>query len=255
MTDARRARPFRIERERGAAAPPTESKLRPADGDSLAALRHSIEALTEEVRALKADASGAPAAPVQPPPIDPDIYKKQILEAEQLKSDLQELQDAIERTKQEIASLRAADKDADKIASAGEALRAVVGDTETATNGIINAAEGIEELAGRLRAQVSGDEAAGMVDELYEHVTGIFEHCNFQDITGQRITKVVSTMEFIDERVHRMMEIWGGDQAFKDVAVETAASAETGQAGETLHGPAIEGDASISQAEIDALFD
>lgn len=254
MPDARRARPFRIERDRAGTGAHEETTAMPADGIALRELRRSVEALTEEVRCLKNQA-GAGAAPTPTPtPIDPDLYKTQILEAERLKADLQELQDAIERTKQEIASLRAADKDADKIATASEALRAVVGDTETATNGIINAAEAIEELAGRLRAQVTGDDAAGMVDELYEHATSIFEHCNFQDITGQRITKVVNTMEFIDERVHKMMEIWGGDQAFKSVS-HGGDDAKDATGGETLHGPAMEGDNSISQAEIDALFD
>jgi len=92
-----------------------------------------------------------------------------------------------------------------------------------------------------------------MVDELYEHATHIFENCNFQDITGQRITKVVNTMEFIDQRIRRMMDIWGGDPAFQDARNNLEAPRPVG--GETLHGPAIGGDGSIGQDEIDALFD
>ena len=256
MSSFRSSRPFRIERLSGA---PEPSNPRPAAKKSLAApsqdtdlaeLRSAIEAMRADIRALKG--SDGPAAPPPVSGVDPEVFRQQIVEAERLKADLQELSDAIERTKQEIASLRSTDKGSDKLASASEALRAVVGDTETATDGIINAAEAIEEIAGRLKAQVTGDEAMGMIDDLFEHSTGIFEHCNFQDITGQRITKVVNTMEFIDERVRRMMEIWGGDHAFAGViGTEEALPAH----GEKLHGPAMDGDASIGQDEIDALFD
>ncbi|NMM44954.1 protein phosphatase CheZ [Rhodospirillaceae bacterium KN72] len=257
MSSFRSSRPFRIERLSGAPEPSNprpatrKAPVAPSPSADLAELRSAIEAMHADIRALKGG-DGSAAAPPPVSGVDPEVFRQQIVEAERLKADLQELSDAIERTKQEIASLRSADRGSDKLASASEALRAVVGDTETATDGIINAAEAIEEVAGRLRAQVSGDEALGMIDDLFEHSTGIFEHCNFQDITGQRITKVVNTMEFIDERVRKMMEIWGGDNAFAGVVgTEQALPAH----GEELHGPAMDGDASIGQDEIDALFD
>ena len=53
----------------------------------------------------------------------------------------------------------------------------------------------------------------------------IFEACNFQDLTGQRITKVVGTLKFIETHIVRMMEIWGGLEAFKDIEAETIAEA------------------------------
>ena len=90
-----------------------------------------------------------------------------------------------------------------------------------------------------------------MADEMSERIVNIFEACNFQDITGQRITKVVNTMNFIDERIKRMMDIWGGSELFKGLVPEQEESAP---AGDTLHGPALP-DERISQADIDALFD
>jgi chemotaxis protein CheZ len=247
MSVSRKARPFRIERALvGEPAPNQPTPDGAIRSGEVAELKQLIESLRDDVRALSGETAAAVGG------VDPDAFRQQIVEAERLKADLQELRDAIDRTKQEIASLRRADKDADKIATASEALRAVVGDTEGATDTIINAAESVEELSGRLCAQLTGDEAIGMVDEIGEHVTNIFEACNFQDITGQRITKVVNTMEFIDNRIARMMDIWGGHEAFAGVTVEED---ETPPEGEVLHGPAMEGDASISQAEIDALFD
>lgn len=247
MPISSRKRPFKIElaRRDGAAVEPSSAPALGASPDT-AELKDLIESLRDEVRAM---GNGTPATPAG---VDPEAFRQQIVEAERLKTDLQELREAIDRTKQEIATLRRTDKDSDKIATASEALRAVVGDTEGATDSIINAAEGLDELGGRLRSQVSGDDAHGMVDEIGEHVTNIFEACNFQDITGQRITKVVNTMEFIDQRIARMMDIWGGDQAFDGVKGHED---ETPPEGEVLHGPAMDGDGSISQDDIDALFD
>lgn len=41
-----------------------------------------------------------------------------------------------------------------------------------------------------------------------EMIVRIFEACNFQDLTGQRITKVVRALSFIEERVDAMMGVW-----------------------------------------------
>lgn len=245
-----RKRPFKIELTRRDGAAVEASSAAPTGSASdTAELKDMIESLRDEVRAMGSQGTAAPATPTG---VDPDAFRRQIVEAERLKTDLQELREAIDRTKQEIATLRRTDRESDKIATASEALRAVVGDTEGATDAIINAAEGLDELSGRLRSQVAGDDAHGMVDEIGEHVTNIFEACNFQDITGQRITKVVNTMEFIDQRIARMMDIWGGDQAFDGV---TAHEDDIPPEGEVLHGPAMDGDGSISQDDIDALFD
>lgn len=179
-------------------------------------------------------------------------YKTQVAEAANLRRDLQELSDAIDETKKEIAMLATDTADKDKIFAASLELNAVVKDTESATDNIIQAAETIEDLGNRMRADLAIEEGdAGILDELSEQVINIFEACNFQDITGQRITKVVNTMNFIDERIKKMMDIWGGSDLFKEFAgEEEAAPAE----GEPMHGPALP-DERISQDDIDALFD
>ena len=81
----------------------------------------------------------------------------------------------------------------------------------------------------------------------------IFEACNFQDLTGQRITKVVATLKFIETHILRMMEIWGGLDAFKDIQAEAIAERE-GDA-RLLNGPKIDGEGGhASQDDIDSLF-
>lgn len=247
-------KPFRI--ERGADGFGLDAS--PPDGDADARHREVMAALhgvTQRLEKLES-AGAAPAPATVPTPaagVDPEVFRQQILEAEKLRSELQQLSDAIQRTKEEIVSLRRAPRGDDKIGGASEALRAVVQDTEQATDGIIEAAEAIEELGGRLAAQTDDPATRELTDALGDHVTQIFEACNFQDITGQRITRVVQTMEFIDERVARMMEIWGGDAAFADAT--PAAPEETAPVGEILDGPSAAPDQKISQEDIDKLFD
>ena len=80
----------------------------------------------------------------------------------------------------------------------------------------------------------------------------IFEACNFQDLAGQRIAKVMATLKFVEERIARMMEIWGGIEAFKDLS---AAAAEGDPATVLLNGPKLDGDPGhASQDDIDAMF-
>lgn len=63
---------------------------------------------------------------------------------------------------------------------------------------------------------------------------------------------MVSTLKFIETHIVRMMEIWGGLDAFKDIAPQ-AIAARTG--GRLLNGPKVDGEIGhASQDEIDALF-
>ena len=88
---------------------------------------------------------------------------------------------------------------------------------------------------------------------MQERVIKIFEACNFQDLTGQRITKVVGTLKFIETHILRMMEIWGGLEAFKGIEAETIAQRK-GDA-RLLNGPRIAGESGhASQDDIDAMF-
>ena len=73
--------------------------------------------------------------------------------------------------------------------------------------------------------------------------------CSFQDITGQRTTKVVNVLRYIEQRVNSMVQIWSGD------AVDPAATQplDTRPDAHLLNGPAVAG-AGVSQDDIDALF-
>ena len=85
------------------------------------------------------------------------------------------------------------------------------------------------------------------------NVLRIFEACNFQDLSGQRIAKVLATLKFVEDRVTRMMEIWGGAEALSHYAAEARAAREN--ANVLLHGPQLAGDSGhASQDDVDAIF-
>ena len=108
-------------------------------------------------------------------------------------------------------------------------------------------------MAHTLGPRLKGEQDQALVADMQERVIKIFEACNFQDLTGQRITKVVATLKFIETHIMRMMEIWGGMDAFKDIEVVAMAQRE-GDA-KLLNGPKIEGETGhASQDDIDSLF-
>ncbi|MCG7392059.1 protein phosphatase CheZ [Microvirga sp. ACRRW] len=178
-------------------------------------------------------------------------HRKDMQEAMRLKVELDSIYEAIERTKREIATLRYAGSQGQEINRVTDELGAIVMGTETATNSILAAAERIDELSGNLASRLSGGDQE-FAREISDQVISIFEACNFQDITGQRISKVVNAMKFVEERVHEMIQIWGGLESFKDV--ETLEPVRDGDEA-LLNGPALTTDKGItSQDAIDALF-
>lgn len=179
-------------------------------------------------------------------------YKDELRGAMKLKAELDEMYEAITRTKREIATLHHSGFEGEQMLRVTDELDAIVIGTERATESILSAAEMIDERAGALGAMVSG-QPRDLASDISEHVVAVFEACNFQDLTGQRITKVVNTLRFIEERIVRMMEIWGGIDSFADLDVDKMPS-PTGD-DTLLNGPALESDNDIaSQDDIDALF-
>ena len=182
-----------------------------------------------------------------------ESYKAQIAEAQKLKAELDLIYDAINKTKQEIAAVHLTGFQGPEMARVTNELDAIVGGTENATEQILTNAEEIDQLAATLAPRLKNDQNRALIADMQDRVIKIFEACNFQDLTGQRITKVVSTLKFIETHILRMMEIWGGLDAFKDIEAEKM-SKPGGDAG-LVNGPRIEGEAGhASQDDIDALF-
>jgi chemotaxis regulatin CheY-phosphate phosphatase CheZ len=176
-----------------------------------------------------------------------------------LRQELQEMSSYIQQTRSEIAALRPADAGANRIMAATGELDAIVTATERATTEILNAAERVQEFASQMhRAEKAGTqvELGEIANDIEIQVMEIMTACSFQDITGQRTTKVVNTLRYIEQRVNTMIEIWGVD---RDVLGSADASTSHRKMNDDrpdahlLNGPAL-GDG-VDQATIDALFD
>jgi chemotaxis protein CheZ len=183
-----------------------------------------------------------------------ETYRAQIEQCEKLKVELDLIHDAISRTKREIAVLHGKSFNGEEMAKVTGELGAVVGGTEHATQQILEAAEAIDQAATALAKVTSPDQQKILSEEIQERVVSIFEACNFQDLTGQRINKVMATMKFIENHITVMMDIWGGVDAIKAHAPPIADARETDA--RLLNGPKTDGDVGhASQDDIDALFD
>src|SRR5450631_774880 len=182
-----------------------------------------------------------------------ETYRAQIEQCEKLKVELDLIYDAINRTKREIAVLHGKSFNGEEMAKVNGELGAVVGGTEQATQQILEAAESIDQAATALSKVTSPDQQKILSEEIQERVVSIFEACNFQDLTGQRINKVMTTMKFIENHITVMMDIWGGIDAIK---AHVSAIVDTREGDDRLlNGPKAEGDVGhASQDDIDALF-
>jgi chemotaxis protein CheZ len=162
------------------------------------------------------------------------------------------IQQAIKKTRGEIATLKTQGVKGTQLYRATDELDAVVGDTETATETILAAAESIDEAAGTLMREVA-DEHLKLVEGIHDQAIRIFEACNFQDIAGQRISKVVALLHFIETRVGSMAEIWHGLEGV--AGLDEPSAPETAGDESLLNGPSLAGDAGVvSQDDIDSLF-
>ena len=163
-----------------------------------------------------------------------------------LYSEFRGLSSYIDRARGEIAELRPNDLKQDKIPRAGMELDAIVASTEEATGTIMDAAEEI------MAADPSSHEYS---DTINEACMRIFEACSFQDITGQRINKVVATLTYIEERLHGLQDAWGPDiaDAEGDAHQFGVHSDDDRPDKDLLNGPALDGQG-IEQSQIDALL-
>jgi chemotaxis regulatin CheY-phosphate phosphatase CheZ len=165
------------------------------------------------------------------------------LGAERMRLELVDMANAISRTKSEIASIKPAGRGAGKIGFATNELDAIVETTEKATSEILAAIERIQEIAWMLREQGTDPAVCDLLDA---QATEAYTACSFQDLTGQRIRRVIDVMRFLEARIDAMIRIWRLSDAD---APEAKAAAED----PLLHGPAPAGEG-LGQSEIDDLI-
>jgi chemotaxis protein CheZ len=159
-----------------------------------------------------------------------------------LLGEIESLGRTIAAAKVEIAALQVDDIRDRDIPFATDELDAIVQHTAVATNAILESCEMLDEVA----AAVSGDTAVRLQDA----VTKIYEACSFQDITGQRITKVVTTLKAIEAKVAQIISKFGANI---DPTQKRRAPAAASDVVELLNGPQLPSNA-MDQSDVDKLL-
>ncbi|NQW09531.1 MAG: protein phosphatase CheZ [Alphaproteobacteria bacterium] len=208
--------------------------------------------LLEEIRALRTEVTDLRAAFVRQFDVDADADDAM---KRDVRVEIAQMVRSIGRAKAEIAAIKHPDSDTDQVEVASSQLEAITQTTEIATNEIMTAVDDIEQTLKRITAlTVEDPDITLLVDEAADRLISIIEACSFQDLTGQRVTQVVSTLRFIESRILAMIDIWGLD-AFQDLPIEMPGDDDDEQdESELLNGPALGGQG-LSQDDIDALFD
>ena len=160
-----------------------------------------------------------------------------------LLAEVEDLGRTIALAREEIAALRTESASDTAVSSASEELDAVVAHTAEATNAILEACERLDEAC----VSAAGPDAATVQDATMR----IYEACSFQDITGQRITKVVTTLKTVEAKVKRIIETFGRSR-WDDVHAASFSSDQRPDA-HLLNGPQLPVVA-MGQAAIDALL-
>ena len=161
----------------------------------------------------------------------------------ELLSEVEELGRTIAVAKEEIAALRSDRSSNGDVSAASEELDAVVAHTADATNAILEACELLDATS----ARPGGPDAAIVQDATMR----IYEACSFQDITGQRITKVVNTLKVVEAKVAKIVDTFGLHRW--EEALPVAESGPHRADAHLLNGPQLPASA-MGQADIDALL-
>ena len=134
---------------------------------------------------------------------------------------------------------------ADNMTRIAHELDAVTAGTAQATQKILAAAEEIDQLADNLSAALKGRLEQELAQDIADSVLRIFEACNFQDLIGQRVAKVMKSLAADDQSLAR--------------ATGTVSAIAPGLQPDLqpdLHGPRLDSDKGhMSQSDIDAMFD
>jgi chemotaxis protein CheZ len=153
-----------------------------------------------------------------------------------IKSELNEMERAIERTRRELAEIDSARlRDGDL----GTELQEIIAASAQAITEVLADADRIQEISVTMRSQGMAESACDQLDGLATHINTA---CEFQDLTGQRTMKVAAAMRLLEARVQSLVKLWQAESA-----------AQAPASNELLNGPQREGQA-LEQDQIDELL-
>ena len=182
---------------------------------------------------------------------DRDVLQAKLTHMIKVQAEVTSLTRIIDTTKREIAALYRAQGKGNRLDIVTDELDSVVQDTEIAAEDMTDIAENVDELTERLQANAMGsDSILEIADGISAQTTRLFEACNFQDLAGQRIGKVINTLQMLDERLSRLADFRHKDSSKVEPAVLD--EHETDGPRQTKVGRSIEVE-TLTQDEADAL--
>lgn len=187
---------------------------------------------------------------VQPPQADRRAENESTSAAVITGHDLPALAVVVARTTRTLLALISDGKNRRMARAAGE-LAAAVESMETATQKVLTSVEAIDDCARVLVSALTDDYHLGLAQDVQDHVVRVYEACNFQDLAGQRIGKVIETLVMVEEQLAAMIEncnsVSGGARP------DGAPGSQQGH--DLLNGPRLDGDGGhASQQDIDLIF-
>lgn len=164
-----------------------------------------------------------------------------------LRRELAVIQDAIARNRHDLSALVGDGKDR-RFARAAAELGAAVDDMQAATNQILSLAEIADDNARALAASLKDDYKRGLAQEIQDQIVKVYEACNFQDITGQHIGKVIRMLTAMENQLESILARCNGAHAAAQPFVATDGDG-------LLNGPKLAGDKGhATQQDVDHIF-
>jgi chemotaxis protein CheZ len=183
------------------------------------------------------------------------FYKKMVFE---MKQGLNDVYSTLVDFKKALREIQTASQDSNSaFQEVSDQLDAIVRSTERATTEIMDLAENIQQKIGDISslAESANPEIADSIKKELNAIStsllSIFTACSFQDITGQRIKKVVTAVKNVESKLLELLILTEvkikGRENGKD---EKIISEETKKAMDKLKGP----QEKTSQDNVDSLL-
>jgi chemotaxis protein CheZ len=132
-----------------------------------------------------------------------------------------------------------------RLTRAAAELGAAIETIEKAAQIVLSGAESIDDGVRALAAAETTGDGRRLAHDLQERVQRIYEACNFQDLAGQRISKVIELLADLDAQLTR---------AVSDAAIAAAPPRAPNGDG-LINGPRLDGASGhVTQTDVDALF-
>ena len=150
--------------------------------------------------------------------------------------------DAVSTLKRSLTSLMA-DEDGRRLTRAAAELGAAVESMEKAAQAVLAAAESIDDGMRAMPCSQISDTGCDIAPEMQRRIAQIYEACNFQDLAGQRIGKVIALLGHLEEQLAHVAE----GRAHDAVATESGDG--------LINGPRLDGASGhVDQRDVDRLF-